>query len=95
MAIEFEFPWIEPAAARAVSAVTHHTLALSTNSTKLILRYNILVFSCVVGTRVLSCALEDEEASHYEMHTMFGSGDDGLASPTLDSVRSEQNILLI
>ena len=44
-------------------------------------------------TRVISCAVEDEEVSHDEMPAIFSGDDDGLASPALDSVRSGQNLL--
>ena len=49
-------------------------------------------FLVYVLTRVISCGVEDEEASHYEMHKIFCSGDDGFASLVLDSVRSGQNV---
>ena len=48
-------------------------------------------FLVYVLTRVISCAVEDKEASHYEMYAIFCSGVDGLTSPVLDSVRSGQN----
>jgi hypothetical protein len=45
-----------------------------------------------VQMRVISCAT-DEEARRDEIHSTFFCGDDGLASLTLDSIRSSQNIL--
>ena len=62
---------------------------LSTNSTKLIYPYNILVFSCVSADSCDKLRAEDCD----ETHQMFCAGDDGLASRTLAGVRSEQTVL--
>ena len=53
--------------------------------------YNIQVFSCVVQIRVISCA-QGDVASHYEISPTFYSGDDRLASLTLDDVRSSPEV---
>jgi len=51
------------------------------------------MFSLVdLRTRVISCRLDDEEVSHYEVPAIFFTGDDELASITLAGVRSGQNV---